>query len=80
MEEEYILMLELVVIKDNGIMDEKKEKEFGMHTEICMKENGIKLSLVQENTDGIMVIVFKDLLWMIQDKVKVCIDGKRVNY
>lgn len=33
-----------------------------MHTEICMKENGIKLSLVQENTDGIMVIVFKDLL------------------
>jgi hypothetical protein len=28
MEEEYILMLELVVIKENGLMDGKKEKEF----------------------------------------------------
>jgi hypothetical protein len=80
MEEEYILMLELVVIKENGLMDAKKEKEFWTHMEICMKENGIKLNLVQENTYGIMVIVFKDLLWMIQDKVKVRIDGKRVNH
>jgi hypothetical protein len=28
MEEEYILMFELVVIKENGLMDAKKEKEF----------------------------------------------------
>jgi hypothetical protein len=33
-----------------------------MHTEIDTKENGIKLSLAQVNTDGTMVIIFRDIL------------------
>ena len=59
MVEAFILTLEPVLMKDNGLMEERKGKDLCMHMETIMKVNGTPLKLAQANILGRMEIHLK---------------------